>query len=94
MALFMAYQYPSLFPVLFLQSLYFFLKAFTSTNVGVFPDILQQILKEVKSSNKVLNEKVSQLEKTVSELHNSTMSRKKIKLSPSRAERVSTATYM
>ena len=52
-------------------------------------DILQQILNEVKSSNKVIKEKVTQLEKTVNELQQSALSKKKLKLTPSREERVS-----
>ena len=54
-----------------------------------YTDLLQQILLEVRSSNQALKEKVSELEATVAQLQSTPSSRKKIKLTPSREERVS-----
>ena len=52
--------------------------------------LLKQILMEVKSSNQMLSQKVSELEKKVCELQEDTpIPRKKKKLSPSREVRVS-----
>jgi len=54
----------------------------------ILSDLLKQILKEVKSSNQMLGQKVSQLEE-VCELQDCTPAPKKKKLSPSREVRVS-----
>ena len=56
---------------------------------SLYTDRLQQILLEVRSSNQALKEKVSELEKTVVLLQSTPSSRKKIKLTPPREERVS-----
>ena len=50
--------------------------------------LLRQILNEVKSSNQILSEKVSELEKKVCELQEDTPILKKKKVSPSREVRV------
>ena len=56
----------------------------------ILSDLLKQILKEVKSSNQMLSQKVSQLEEKVCELQDYTPApKKKKKLSPSREVRVS-----
>ena len=52
-------------------------------------DILQQILHEVKSCNRALKDKVTQLEKAVNSLEKSAQNKKKLKVAPSRDERVS-----
>ena len=52
-------------------------------------DILHQTLFEVRSSNEAIKE-VSQLEKTVAELQSTPSIGKRVKLAPSREERVST----
>ena len=51
--------------------------------------ICKQILHEVKSSNRALKGKVTQLEKTVSALEKSAQSKKKLKVAPFCEERVS-----
>ena len=53
-------------------------------------ELLQQILDEMRTSNNALSEKVLQLEKVVTDMQaETTPSRRKTKLLPSREERVS-----
>ncbi|CAI8054039.1 hypothetical protein GBAR_LOCUS29537 [Geodia barretti] len=59
----------------------------TSSTCSNNSDILQQILLEVKCSNKALKDKVTQLEKTVNALEKTAQSKKKMKVAPSREER-------
>ena len=62
---------------------------------AIISGLLKQILMEVKSSNEMLSQKVSELEKKVCELQDDTpIPKKRKKLSPSREVRVSMLCYL